>query len=236
MIRSQAAKKKETGDEAPKGTGSSNPSTKRKQLPKGDRPTKKPKVPLEPVVRLMAEGAKTVTLVKHGAGKGPMKAPSINQEKPPVLLRKDSKYDLEQLSSIMSSEDYEDLGNHSTEAMGETGLFCSRPSNPTHHLYVRPFQFAFNLTHIFLVFQAMVIMKGLMGRCLTHETALERVRAKAEQMEEELNQLHSWKSTMEKKFELWKRVRKDLEQSIEEAKKTLKGKDKEIKDLKDRLR
>ena len=41
---------------------------------------------------------------------------------------------------------------------------------------------------------------------------------------------------MEKKFELSKRVRKDLEQSMEEAKKTLEGKEKEIQDLKDRLR
>ena len=124
LIRSQAAKKKETGDVAPKGMGSSNLSTKRKQLPKGDRLAKKPKVPLEPVVGLMAEGAKTVTPVKHKAGKGPMKAPSTNQEKPPVLLCKDSKHALEQLLSIISSEDYEDLGNHSTEAMGETGLFA----------------------------------------------------------------------------------------------------------------
>ena len=31
---------------------------------------------------------------------------------------------MENLSSIISSEDYKDLGNHSTEAMGETGLFA----------------------------------------------------------------------------------------------------------------
>ena len=124
LIRSRAAKKKETGDVAPKGTGSGNPSTKRKQPPKGDRPTKRPKVPLEPVVGLMAEGAKMVTLVKHGAGKGTMKAPSTSQEKPPVLFHEDSKYALEQLSSLITSEDYEDFGNHSTEAMGETGLFA----------------------------------------------------------------------------------------------------------------
>ena len=48
LIKSQVAKKEETSDVAPKGTGLSNPSTKRKQLPKGDRPAKKPKVPLEP--------------------------------------------------------------------------------------------------------------------------------------------------------------------------------------------
>ena len=73
---------------------------------------------------LMAEGVKMVTPVKHGAGKGMMKAPFTSQEKPPVLLCEDSKYALEQLSSIITSEDYEDLGNHSTEAMGEMGLFA----------------------------------------------------------------------------------------------------------------
>ena len=55
------------------------------------------------------------------------------------------------------------------------------------------------------------MMKGLMGRCLTNETALKRVQAKAGEMEEELNQLQVWKSKMEKKFELSERARKDLE-------------------------
>ena len=72
----------------------------------------------------MAKGAKIVTPVKHRSSKGLMKAPSTSQEKPPPLLRDDSKFALEKLSSIISSEDYEDLGNHSTEAMGETGLFA----------------------------------------------------------------------------------------------------------------
>ena len=70
----------------------------------------------------MAEG-KTVTPVKHGAGKGLMKAPSTIPEKLSVLLREDSKHALEQISSIISAEDYEDLGKHSTEAMGESSLF-----------------------------------------------------------------------------------------------------------------
>ena len=82
----------------------------------------------------------------------------------------------------------------------------------------------------------MVMMKGLIGQCLKHEATLERVRSKAEQTEDELNQLRSWKTKMEKKFELLERVRKDLEQSTEEAKKTLKVKEKEIQDLKDGLR
>ena len=124
MIKAQAAKKKGTSNVDPKGIGSSNPSTKRKQPSKGDRPPKKPKVSLEPVVGLMAKGAKTVILVKHGAGEGFMKGPSISQEKPPVVLREDPKYVLEQLLSIITTEDYEDLGNYSTEAMGETGLFA----------------------------------------------------------------------------------------------------------------
>ena len=79
-------------------------------------------------------------------------------------------------------------------------------------------------------------MKGLMGWCLKHEATLERVRYKAEQMEDELNQLWSWKTKMEKKFKLSEKVRKELEQSTEEAKKTLEGKEKEIQDLKDGLR
>ena len=122
LIRSKAAKK--TDDAAAPATGQSNPSAKRKTLPKVDRQAKKPKVSLEPVIGLMAEPPQTATPIVHGVGKGLMKGLSKDQEKPPVLLREDSKHALEQLSSIMSAEDYEDLGNHSTEAMGETGLFA----------------------------------------------------------------------------------------------------------------
>ena len=123
LIRSQAAKKKESNDVALTTMVTSNPFVKRKPAPKGNRQAKKPKVSLEPVVELMAEG-KMVTPVKHGAGKGFMKAPSTILEKPPVLLRKDSKHALEQISSIISTKDYKDLGNHSTEAMGESDLFA----------------------------------------------------------------------------------------------------------------
>ena len=122
LIRSKAAKKSD--DVATLVTGPSNPPAKRKTQPKVDRQAKKPKVSLEPVVGLMAEPPKTATPIKHGVGKGLMKGSSQEQEKPPVLLREDSKYALEQISSIMSAEDYKDLGNHSMEAMGETGLFA----------------------------------------------------------------------------------------------------------------
>ena len=234
LIKSQAAKQKETGEVVvPKGMVL---SAKRKQPSKSDRTHKQQKVPLEPVVGLMVEGAKTVTPAKQGSGKGLMKAPSTSQEKPPPLLRDDSKFALEKLSSIISSEDYEDLGNHSTEAMGETGLFVVAQVTLSVGLCPSTFlSFLFN-TLLTCLFQSLVMMKGLMDRCLNREPALERVRAKAEQTEDELDQLHKWKSTMEKKFDLSEQARKELEQRTEEAGKALEAKDKEIQDLKEKLR
>ena len=82
----------------------------------------------------------------------------------------------------------------------------------------------------------MIMMKGLMDRCINREMALDRVRARAELTEEELGQLSKWKSTIEKKFELPEQVRKDLEQKMDEASKALEVKDKEIQDLKEKLR
>ena len=120
-IKNKAAKNKET-DEGAMGTGSSRPLAKRPVL-KVDRAPKKQKVSTEPVIGLMAEGKKTVTPAKPGDGKGLMVPPPGSQKKPPVLLREDPKYALGKISSIIESENYEDLGNHSTEAMGETGLF-----------------------------------------------------------------------------------------------------------------
>ena len=57
----------------------------------------------------------------------------------------------------------------------------------------------------------MVMIKRLIGRCLKHEATLEHVRSKAKQTEDGLNQLWSWKTKMEKKFELSEKVRKELE-------------------------
>ena len=121
-IRLQAAKNKEA-DVDPMGTDTSKPSTKRRPPAKGDRAPKRPKVSLEPIIGLMAEGTKTATPSKHRAGKGLMIPPLGSQKKLPVLLYEDPKYALEKLLSIISSEDYEDLGNYSTEAIGETSLF-----------------------------------------------------------------------------------------------------------------
>ena len=71
----------------------------------------------------MAEGKKTVTPAKPEGGKSLMVPHPGSQKKPPILLREDPKYALGKISSIIGSEDYEDLRNHSTEAMRETGLF-----------------------------------------------------------------------------------------------------------------
>ena len=79
-------------------------------------------------------------------------------------------------------------------------------------------------------------MKGLIDRCLNREAALERVQAKAEQTEDELGQLHKWKSAMEKKFDLSEQARKELEQKTEEVGKALEVKEKEVQDLKEKLR
>ena len=162
LIKSQAAKQKESGEVVvPKGTA---PLIKRKPSSKYDRPHKQPKVSLEPIVGLMVKGVKTVTPVKHGSGKGLMKASSTNQEK---------------LSSIISSEDYEDLGNHSTEAMGETGLFAIAQVIIVHQLTsVHSTLFLSNPYN--LLFQSLIMVKGLMDRCLNREMALDRVLAKAE--------------------------------------------------------
>ena len=83
-------------------------------------PPKKPKV-------VTGSTSKTPTKLPPkpglGIGKGLMKGPVPIAEKHPLLLREDSGYALKQLSSIIKDDNYSDLGNHATEAMGETGLF-----------------------------------------------------------------------------------------------------------------
>ena len=75
-----------------------------------------------------------------------------------------------------------------------------------------------------------------MDRCLNRENTLDRVRAKAEQTEEELGQLHKWKSNMEKKLELSEQARKELEQKADDTLTALEMKEKEIQELKEEIR
>ena len=227
VIRLQAAKNKEANVD-PMGTGLSKPSTKRRPPTKGDCAPKRPKVSLELVVGLMAEGTKTATLSKYGAGKGLMIPPLGSQKKPPVLLCEDPKYALEKLSSIISSEDYEDLGNHSTETMGETGLFSIAQVNI--HRFLARLYSLFETNSLTL--QAMLMMKGLMERSLHHETALGRVREKAKLTEEELFELKNWKLVTEQKLELAEQARDEYHKLTEELKKTLEDKEKEVRQAK----
>ena len=42
------------------------------------------------------------------------------------------------------------------------------------------------------------MMKGLMGRCLNHETALDHIRKRDNETEDELSSLKAWKVGMDK--------------------------------------
>ena len=204
-IKLQAAKNKDTDMDA-MGTSSSKPSAKRRPLPKGDRAPKKQKVSSEPVHDLMAEGTETVTPAKHGGSKGLMIPPPSSQKKLPVLLREDPKYALEKLSSIIGSEDYEDLGNHSTEAMGETGLFSIAQVRVRCTLACIYSLFETNS----LSLQVMLMTKGLIKRSLHHKTALGRVHEKAKLAEEELFELRNWKLVTEQKLKLPEQARDEF--------------------------
>ena len=227
-IRFQAVKNKDTEVDAV-GTGSSKPSVKRRPLPKGDRAPKKQKVSSEPVLSLMAEGTKTVTPAKHGGGKGLMIPPPGSQKKPPVLLHEDPKYALEKFLSIIGSEDYEDLGNHSTEAMGETGLFSIALVNVRCALARLYSLFETNSPTL----HAMLMMKGLMERSLHHETTLGQVYENAKLAEEELFELKNWKLVTEQKPKLAEQARDEFHKLTEELKKTLEDKEKEVRQAKE---
>ena len=69
--------------------------------------------------------------------------------------------------------------------------------------------------------------------CLNDETALDRVRVKANETEDKLNGLKAWKVGMEKKFATLEKVRKELEEQMETLRKVLEDKEKEIKDAND---
>ena len=91
-------------------------------MDKSDHPPKKPKVTVGSI-RVTPTETKLPPPSVHGKCKGLMMGQVPADKKCSVLLREDPKYAFKKLLSIITSEDYEDLGNHSIEAMGETGLF-----------------------------------------------------------------------------------------------------------------
>lgn len=116
------AQKKQEGSLPPKGMGPTNPFIKRKPPDKIDHLPKKPKVAVGSIGVTLDVGKLPPTPVL-GKGKGLITSLGPVTKKCPVLLCEDPQYALKQLSSIIKSDDYEDLGNHATEVMGEMGLF-----------------------------------------------------------------------------------------------------------------
>ena len=59
------------------------------------------------------------------------------------------------------------------------------------------------------------MMKGLIGHCLSRQTTLDRVKAKAQATEAELGELKAWKPFQEKKLALSEQVQGELEKQTE---------------------
>ena len=88
-----------------------------------DHPPKKPKVVTGPIDGETLNTSKLPSKPGPSRRKGLIKGVDPVMEKCPVLLREDLGYALKQLLSIIKDDDYEDLGNHANEAMGERSLF-----------------------------------------------------------------------------------------------------------------
>ena len=71
-------------------------------------------------------------------------------------------------------------------------------------------------------------MKGLINRCVSQVTVVDRVRSRAEASKVELSELKAWKSVHEKKFNLTKRLLEEAEEQSEVLKKVLKDKENKI--------
>jgi len=158
-------KQKEKGMPS-KGTGPINLFTKRKPSDKIDHPPKKPKVLTGSIVEEIPDSNKLPPPPCPRKGKGVMTGQGLVTEKRPVLLHEDSRYAIKQLLSIIKDNDYENLGNHAIEAMGETCLFSlTRYANQS----FSPFRLVVTLYSnlIFLFLQGVLMMKGLMDRYMS---------------------------------------------------------------------
>ena len=75
----------------------------------------------------------------------------------------------------------------------------------------------------------MLMMKGLMGQCLNHETMLGWVREKARLTKDELIELKNWKLATEQKLKLIKQAKDEYYKLMEDLKKALEDKEKEVR-------
>ncbi|XP_023917290.2 uncharacterized protein LOC112028796 [Quercus suber] len=88
-------------------------------------------------------------------------------------------------------------------------------------------------TALFSIAQAMIMTKGLMGRCLNQETTIGRLREKAKVTEGDLLDLKAWKITHEKKLGMAETARDEAVQMVENLKKALVDKDNEVRHAKE---
>ena len=80
------------------------------------------------------------------------------------------------------------------------------------------------------------MMKGLMDRCIYHETVISRLREKLGTKEMEVQKLLAWKDVQVGKLDLTKQLLKELEAQVEALKKILKEKEGKIMEVKGQLR
>ena len=174
---------------------------------------------------------KLTPLPRPRKGKGVMMGQGPITEKRLVLLSEDSRYAIKQLSSIIKDDDYKDLGNHATEAMRETGIFSlTRYANPSFSpfcLVVTPFS---SLRFLFL--QGLLVMKGLMDRCMSLEMVEGRLREKAKTTKTELRELHAKREVQLQKFDMTKKSLEESEKQAQVLGNILKDKEDEISKLK----
>ena len=223
FIKQQAAKKKLEGSLPPK-TGQANPSTKRKLSKKVDCPPKKPKVVTGSIVGKTPASSKLPPKPGLGKGKGLMKGLDPVTKKSLFLLREDLGY-------ALKDDEYEDLGNHATGAMGETGLFSlARVCSSVPFLYSVILLSRSNLRFLFL--QGLVMMKGLTDRYASHETMMSHLKQKMEARETELRELKAWNEVQVNKLDLTRQLLEESEEQVEALKKILKDKEGEISEAK----
>ena len=80
------------------------------------------------------------------------------------------------------------------------------------------------------------MMKGLMDHCVSHETVLGYLRENLGAKETEVQELLAWENVQIGKLDLTKQLLKELEEQVEALKKILKDKEAEISEAKSQLR
>ena len=209
--------------------GQANLSTKRKPSKKGDHPPKKPKVVTGPNIGETPAISKLPQKPGPRMGKGLMKGHVPIIEERPILFREDLSYALKQLSSIINDDDYSHLGNHTIEAMGETGLF-SLAQVCLSVTILCPVILSSCCCLCFL--QGVLMMKGLMDRCVSQEMVVACLKKKLSAKDTKVQELLAWKDVQIRKLDLTKQLLKESETQVEALNKILKDKEAEISEAK----